>query len=467
MADVIATILLGLFVSASAPEPGRMQRLQAGEPLRVMTRENAATYFEGPDGPLGFEVELTQRFAASIGVRIEYIVADGPGEVLRRATRGEADIAAAGLTVTSRRAASLRIGPTYQQIVEQIVYRQGEQTPGSVAQLADCDLEVAAESSHVDTLERLRWNHPFLRWRESAGVDADEVLENVAEQRNGCTIADSNEVTLARRFFPELAVAFDIGEPRDLAWMFPQYGDDELYMAVARFFSDLRASDELTAIIEAHYGNAGRFDYVSARRLHRHTALRLPPLLPLFKAAGAEVGIDWRLLAAIGYQESHWNPQAVSPTGVRGVMMLTAATADQLGIDDRVDPRESIFGGARYLRLVKAKIPSRIPEPDRTWFALAAYNIGYGHLEDARVLTQSTGGDPGSWDDVREHLPLLADPDWHPRTKHGFARGGQPVHYVDNVRHYHEILLWLDERGLGRQQAQTSAAQAVNLESGL
>ena len=169
----------------------------------------------------------------------------------------------------------------------------------------------------------------------------------------------------------------------------------------------------------------------------------------------------------MGYQESHWNPDAVSPTGVRGIMMLTEATARQLGVEDRVDPRQSIFGGARYLRRIKRKIPERIAEPDRTWLALAAYNIGFGHLEDARILTQANGGDPDRWEDVREHLPLLADPKWHTRTRHGYARGGQPVHYVENIRYYYDVLLWLDERQLGRRHARTTAAREVGGEADL
>jgi len=162
--------------------------------------------------------------------------------------------------------------------------------------------------------------------------------------------------------------------------------------------------------------------------------------------AAEQTGIDWRLLAAIGYQESHWNPRARSPTGVRGIMMLTQSTMRHLGLKNRLDPRQSIIGGARYIAMMKRRIPDRIPEPDRTWMALAAYNVGFGHLEDARILAQRDGANPDKWVDVKKYLPRLSRRKWYRRTKHGYARGGEPVRYVENIRSYYDILVWYTER---------------------
>src|SRR5690606_33379651 len=153
-------------------------------------------------------------------------------------------------------------------------------------------------------------------------------------------------------------------------------------------------------------------------------------------------GLDWRLLAAIGYQESKWTPTAESPDGAIGVMMLTGETAAELGVKNRTDARDSIFGGARYFVQVKEKIPARIPEPDRTWMAVAAYNGGFGHLEDARILAQQRGKNPDSWADVREHLPLLAQERWYTRAKRGYARGWEPVQFVDRVQRFLTLLEW-------------------------
>ncbi|MCW9016578.1 MAG: transglycosylase SLT domain-containing protein, partial [Kangiellaceae bacterium] len=129
----------------------------------------------------------------------------------------------------------------------------------------------------------------------------------------------------------------------------------------------------------------------------------------------------------------------------RGMMMLTLRTAKQLGISNRLDPKQSIEGGAKYFRKVKKRVPDRIVEPDRTWFALAGYNVGWGHVEDARIITQQQGADPDKWSDVKERLPLLQKKKWYKKTKHGYARGAEPVRYVTNIRRYYDVLVWLDE----------------------
>jgi membrane-bound lytic murein transglycosylase MltF len=171
---------------------------------------------------------------------------------------------------------------------------------------------------------------------------------------------------------------------------------------------------------------------------------RLPALRRHFQEAQTLTGIDWRLLAAIGYQESQWDPGAVSPTGVRGVMMLTAETADRMGVDNRLDPRQSIIGGARYLALLKDALPPDIAEPDRTWIALAAYNQGQGHMEDARRIAKARGGDPDSWLDVKQALPLLSRGGYRHVTRYGYARGFEALTFAENIRNYYDILLRLE-----------------------
>ena len=137
------------------------------------------------------------------------------------------------------------------------------------------------------------------------------------------------------------------------------------------------------------------------------------------------------------------DPSAASNNGAVGIMQLTEQTALRVKVANRADPRANILGGARYLKQVRDLIPDHVPEPDRTWFALASYNVGYGHLEDARILTQRLGRDPDSWQDVRDSLPMLAQERWYLQAEHGYARGWEPVRYVDNVRGYRDLLEWL------------------------
>ena len=124
--------------------------------------------------------------------------------------------------------------------------------------------------------------------------------------------------------------------------------------------------------------------------------------------------------------------------------MLTRRTANQLGVTDRLNPGQSIEGGARYFQRLLGRIPKRIPEPDRSWMAMAAYNLGMGHLEDVRVLTERQGGNPDLWEDVSRRLELLSQEQWHQQTRYGFARGYEAKQYVENIRSYYDILIWMD-----------------------
>jgi membrane-bound lytic murein transglycosylase F len=262
------------------------------------------------------------------------------------------------------------------------------------------------------------------------------------------TIADSNTLAINQRFLINLRSAFDIAEPQQLAWALAKTDDRSLLREVQKFFRKIKENGELTRLIERNYGHVDKFDYVGTRIYRRHIATRLPKYQNYFEVAGAMHDIDWRLLAAMGYQESHWDPNAISPTGVRGIMMLTLKTAKDLNINNRTDPEKSISGGAQYFRETKDRIDENIPEPDRTLLAMAAYNVGFGHVQDAREITSKLNKNPDRWADVKEALPLLAKRKWYKQTRYGYARGWEPVEYVENIRSYYDILKWVDESNI-------------------
>lgn len=422
-----------------------VEKIKERGELIVVTRNAATTYYEGPHGPTGLEYDLANLFAKHLGVELKMVVPENFSDILSLVEHGDADIAAAGLTITPERQRRVRFGPSYQTIMPQLIYRSGNTQPKSIDDLPGV-LEVITGSSHEESLRALLKEHPKLRWSSNPSLDSAELLQMVWDQLIDYTVADSNDVAIHQRFYPELRVAFDISKPDKLAWAFTAGADDSLYQAAEKFFEKLRASGQLNELLERHYGHVQDFDYVGTRSYMRHINQRLPDFIPLFESAAAETGLDWRLLAAVGYQESHWDIHAESPTGVRGLMMLTHNTMKFLGLDDRLDPEQSIRGGARYIKINKDRLPERISEPDRTWLALAAYNVGYGHLEDARVLTQKRGGNPDKWLDVKEALPLLAQKKWYQQTKYGYARGQEPVRYVENIRSYYDILVWDSER---------------------
>jgi membrane-bound lytic murein transglycosylase F len=241
---------------------------------------------------------------------------------------------------------------------------------------------------------------------------------------------------------PELRIAFDFPGSQSLAWAVSDR-DPRFLHVIGDYFSQVNSTGELAAIVQRYYGRSENLEFVGPRGFMRDMQSRLPLYRKWFEEAAVQSSQDWRLLAAIGYQESKWDPRAASPSGAKGLMQLTGVSLSAARVSDPADPRQSIFGGARFFKQVFDKIPAHVPEPDRTWFALAAYNIGYGHLEDARVLTQKAGRDPDSWQDVREFLPLLAQEYWYTQTENGYARGWEPVHYVDNVRGYRDLLEWV------------------------
>lgn len=439
---LLLTILAVLWnIYDSSPKVSQLQRILDRGVLYVFTRQSPTTYYLGSQGADGVEFQLASRFAERLGVKLEMTVAESITEILMALQTGKADLAAAGLSITPERQIELSFAPPYQQVSQKLVFKQGKRWPRKIEQL-NGKLWVMTDSSHAQKLLKLKQQYVNLNWTETDTNSSEDLLAKVLDETIDYTISDSNELALNRRFYPELAIGFSVGEPEQLAWAFKKNKDNSLRAEAVLFFDEFRQSGALAQLMERHYGHVEDFDYVGTRKFIQAIENRLPTFLTFFENASAN-GIDWRLLAAMSYQESHWDPKARSPTGVRGMMMLTLRTAKQVGIKDRIDAEQSIQGGALYFHSVFNRIPDRIPEPDRTWFALASYNVGWGHVEDARILTQKQGGNADRWVDVKQRLPLLRQKKYYKKTRYGYARGDEPVQYVDNIRRYYETLLWI------------------------
>jgi len=441
-------LIVAVYLLGGGCQPADNTRLGAvkrsGE-LVVLTRNSPTTYYEGPDRPTGFEYDLAHAFADRLGVRLHIKTVDRFADMLPMVARREVDFAAAGLTVTAKRAEAVRFTPHYQIIRQQVIHHAKTAPPANVQGLIGRNIEVIAGSSYLERLEQLKQQYPQLTWLTVENMETEELLLQVLEGLTEITISDSHIASISRQFNPDLRIAFDLGEPEKLAWAFPSDGDDSLLQEAAHFIEAMRASGELAHLIERHYGAATRFNPINIAAFLQKIETDLPGLRPVFVEAAQRYQLDWRLLAAMSYQESYWNPKAVSPTGVRGIMMLTETTARQLGVSDRLDVRQCVHGGSAYLRTLIDRLPADIPEPDRTWMALASYNVGYNHLEDARILTQKQGADPDKWNDLKERLPLLAKAAWYTKTKHGYARGYEPVQLVNRIRTYYEVLKKSDD----------------------
>lgn len=437
---------------ASSKTMTQLDRILDQGILRVITVVGPTTYYENARGPTGYEYLLARGFADYLGVELEVTLMDSITGILASVGSPKGHFAAAGLTVTPKRQERMLFSEPYSHVTQKIIYQAGTARPHSIPDILDGDLIAIAGSAHIERLQELQELYPELSWREHYAMEMLELMEMVHNGEAQYVVVDSDDYLINRGLFPNAREAFDITEPQGLAWAFPKRRDDSLLQAANRFLEEFRNSGALTRLEEQFHGHTERFSSYGSSVFMQRISTRLPQYIDLFKDIADELDLDWHLLAAIAYQESHWDPHAVSPTGVVGMMMLTRAAASEVDVSNRRDPEQSIVGGARYFLYSYERISEEIQEPDRTWFALAAYNVGYGHLEDARVLTERHGGNPNLWEDVKTHLPLLQKRAYYTTVRFGYARGWEPVHYVENIRHYRSILQWHTLSALRREE---------------
>lgn len=413
--------------------------------LRVGVRNSPATYYIAHDGePAGFEHDLIQAFSQSQNWSLTWVEEPRPKALYERLASQQIHLAAAALPRAVVKDRHLIAGPVLFETPVHVVYRTHDRAPRSMDELPGKRLALIIGSGHTPILMRHKRKHPDLAWEALENVWPEELLAQLQAGKYDAVLINGMDFDSLRNFYPELAVAFDLPETQKIVWALPPRSSPALRNALARFVERARKDGTLKRTYERYFGHVRRLDSSDILGILQRRPQRLPQLRAHFHEAQTLTGIDWRLLAAIGYQESQWNPLATSPTGVRGLMMLTTRTADRMGVADRLDARQSILGGARYLALLKESLPARIPEPDRTWLALAAYNQGRGHLEDARRIAQARGGNPDSWADVKEALPYLSRGSYAKVTKFGYARGVEALHFAENIRSYYDILRRLE-----------------------
>lgn len=443
-----ALLLAGVALSlaptpATRPHDPLLEAIRARDFLQVVTRNTPTTYYQGRQGPTGFEFELVRRFADHLGVSLAIDTTDNIAGVLDAVRHGDADLGAAALPLDPTRP-DMHFSRPILTLQPLVIYRRDLPPVRAPRDLIGYKIGTIRDSGASQALRELQTQLPELSWMESADLEVADLLHRIEAGELDAAVVYAHQFKLNRLFFPGVEDGFRLGEPLSLAWALPANQGLGLLHEANRFLAMLQADGMLDTLIERYFGHDDYLEYVGARLFIRHVGRRLPTYENAFKAAARDTGFDWKLLAAVGYQESHWEPDATSPTGVRGLMMLTRPTAKQMGVSNRLDPLQSIDGGARYLKSVKERLQPEIAEPDRTWMALAAYNVGLGHVYDAQKIAEMRGGDPYAWADVREALPLLQKREWYAQVRHGYARGGEPVIYVRNIRRYYEILNYVD-----------------------
>jgi len=393
-----------------------------------------------PDARVGalasFEHDLVDLFASRIHARVK--LRELPAKQARSAVLAHRAQFAAGLDRAGT--AGLQLGPTYRTARLQVLC--GASTPKDLEQLAKLPLAVVAGSVEELALKKAQASQPSLSWESRTGVLQPKLLDDVIRGDLGCTLASEHLVSKLRNLHPGLEPSFDMDDPVEFVWAFPPDADKTLQQQAETFFAEIKADGTLRNLLDRHFRPQEKYlTPQEAANFILKIETELPRYRKLFEDAERVSGIGWQLVAAVAFHESNWDPSATSPTNVRGMMMLTEDTAERMNVNDRLNARQSTLGGVRYLKLIKSRLPPSIEEPDRTWFALAAYNQGMAHLEDARVLAQRRGLNPNYWADVKRVLPLLADPAIHSSLKFGSARGGEAVFMVEKIRQYSEILM--------------------------
>ncbi|HKI79959.1 MAG TPA: membrane-bound lytic murein transglycosylase MltF [Ignavibacteriaceae bacterium] len=438
---IIGFIILYLLFVPGLPESLKQlkKQISKNKKLTVFIRNSPSVYYEGVDGPTGFEYDLVNALADSLDMELDLKVYYNVNDVLDEIKNGEGDLASAAITITDDRENEYVFSDPYQTVQQQVIYKRGHDFPEDLADLGNFQILVGANSSYDQRLKVLKEEFPGLSWETTDELSTEQILEKVWKGEIECTVADNNLFAINQRYFPGLESALPISEEQSLAWVI----NDEnkvLQQYVNLWLEKFESEKQLAIIRDRYYGHINIFDFVDIRAFHKRVETRLPKYKGLFKKAGKKNGIPWKLLAAQAYQESHWDPKAKSRTGVRGIMMLTENTARSLGISNRLDPVESIMGGARYLKSLERIVPDDFIEEDRIIYSLAAYNVGMGHMKDARVLAKKLGYDEMSWKGLKKALPLLSNEKYYKTLQYGYARGTEPVRYINRIQNYTEIL---------------------------
>ena len=438
------------WISHSAYEPGNriakksvLDKIKEKKTLNVVLLNAPSTYFIGPDGPSGFEYDLLKAYAVSLDVELKIIPAHTVKEALEYIGKDGIDIVSASLTKTPRREELYNFGPSYFEVQEQVVCYRGmlgtSKFPRDVEDLEGLEIVVGENTSYYETVQSLVTDGFDINVSVTSEYSTEELLEMVSNHQIDCTIADSNIYSINLKYFPDIAMAFSISGREQLAWVLPKNAV-KLEANMYSWLNSFVQTGKMTRLKDHYYSYILFFDYYNIKMYYKRIKLRLPKYEKFFKREGTRFGIPWTLLASVSYQESHWNPKAKSFTGVRGMMMLTRHTAKMLGIKNRLDPEQSIAGGARHLKHMMKSVAKGVEGEDRLKYALAAYNVGGGHIQDAMGLAKKLGLNQNVWSDLKIVLPLLSQKKYYKTLKYGYARGSEPVKYVDAIYNYRSIL---------------------------
>jgi len=459
MNKIALTLLIAFFASSfftfgwlshSAYMPGKrikkpslLSKIKKAKVLNVVLLNSPSTYYIGTEGKQGFEYDLLKSYAEYLHVDLNITTAHTVNEAIELSKNPSIHITSASLAKTPHREMVFHFGPSYFEVQEQVICHRGmlhtAKFPRDVEDLEGLSITVGTGTSYSESIKNLQNDGFDINATFTDDYSTEELLSQVSKHQIDCTIADSNVYAINLRYFPEIALAFAVSGREQLAWVLHPDAK-ELEADMYTWLNGFNQSGSMAQLKDHYYSYVLFFDYYNTKMFYKRVKSRLPKYEKYFKEAGGKYKIPWTLLASISYQESHWNPKAKSFTGVKGLMMLTRHTAKLLGVTNRLDPRQSIFGGTRHIRQMILNVPRDVKGENRLKFALAAYNIGMGHIYDAQKLAKKIGLNQNVWSDLKVVLPLLSQKKYYKYLKYGYARGEEPVKYVEAIYNYRNIL---------------------------
>jgi peptidoglycan lytic transglycosylase F len=415
-----------------------LQKIQNAGVITVATRNTAYCYYLYRDQPMGFEYELAQAFAEYLGVRLQMKVVDKWSDMVAALYNGSAAFIAASVPITPKRQTQVAFSDGYMEVAQHIITHRKITGVKKAADLSGKTIDVRKGTAYQQRLVELKKQGIDLAIRLHDDLPVEELIQQVADGQIDFTIANSNIISINRRNFPEVVSSGSINDGMQLAWaVYPK--SKKLLEQINAFLSMINKNGKFNEIYNKYYGDIEDFDYVDLEAFHRRVKNKLSRYSPFIKAAAKKHGFDWRLIAAQIYQESHLNPWAKSQAGARGLMQILPSTAKGLGIADLFDPVQNINAGVQHLKDLYDHFDTAQGE-DRLLIALAAYNIGQGHIYDARELAKKSGLDPDKWESLSKTLPLLQYRKHYMNTQFGFCRGTEPIRYIKQILIYYDVL---------------------------
>jgi membrane-bound lytic murein transglycosylase F len=412
--------------------------IKARGKLRLLTRNNGTCYFVAHGKPMGFDYELAELFAAEHGVGVEVIVPENWGDLVPQLLSGAGDIIAANMTVTPERQELVRFAAPYALTHIRVVWRRGTAKLEAPEDLSGRTVHVRRNSNYYGRLEEL--NRLFLAAQrppvdvviEGESLETEQILEEVAAGRIPYTLCDYNICMENQAYLPELVVGPRVSDPQALAWaVHPQAAD--LAEAVDRFFARIKASGGLDALTRRYYETPRTLRGRPEEKLSAKHRGQISPFDDWFKAGQRQYGIDWRLLAALAYQESRFDAKAGTWRQGKGLFGMLPSFAAELGFRDLADANPATAAAATYLVRLQSQFAGVMREDDRLRLTIAAFHSGAGHVTDARLLATEQKLDPDRWENVAQALRQLSHAARAARAQHGYVRGSEVVAYVDEV----------------------------------